>query len=325
MCCNSKYRGFVIGTLPNGKKDIKITPINVHHLELVGNDYIYCMTKKIFHFPAITESFEIPCGHCPECNSKYSKMWADRCLLEMQFHNTCYFVTLTYDDEHLNEQSLNKRDWQLFMKRLRKDQPHRLMFFMCGEYGNLNLRKHYHAIIYDLELPPDDLIEVGTSKSGYPVHISPYLERVWKNGRVTCEVANWNTVCYTARYCTKKLYGDDTELYEQNNLLPPFTLCSKRPAIGLKWFELHPDYLYDFAYLPMPDGNGNSVRITTNRYFDKRMELYNPDKLSVEKIRRINLLKSKNKIIKLTTDATDDTIRSNKLNHLNLRKECERL
>lgn len=45
----------------------------------------------------------LPCGKCVGCRLDYSKEWAIRCTLEMQDYpmDECYFVTLTYDDEHI--------------------------------------------------------------------------------------------------------------------------------------------------------------------------------------------------------------------------------
>ena len=45
----------------------------------------------------------IPCGRCIGCRLKYSRDWADRCMLEAQYHEHNVFLTLTYDDSHLPE------------------------------------------------------------------------------------------------------------------------------------------------------------------------------------------------------------------------------
>lgn len=43
----------------------------------------------------------IPCGRCIGCRLEYSRQWANRCMLELQYHDSAYFVTVTYDDEHV--------------------------------------------------------------------------------------------------------------------------------------------------------------------------------------------------------------------------------
>lgn len=44
---------------------------------------------------------QLPCRHCVGCRLDHSKEWANRILLEQQYHQSSYFVTLTYDDQHL--------------------------------------------------------------------------------------------------------------------------------------------------------------------------------------------------------------------------------
>ena len=72
----------------------------------------------------------IPCGGCVECRLAKSREWADRMMLELDHSKTAIFATLTYSPEHIplsmfddNDEpiyTLDKRDVQLFMKRLRK-------------------------------------------------------------------------------------------------------------------------------------------------------------------------------------------------------------
>ena len=126
---------------------------------------------------------QIPCGKCIGCRLEYSRQWANRCMLELQYHDSAYFVTLTYNEEHVprtglhGEMSLRKRDFQLFMKRLRKKySDDRIRFYAAGEYGTTTQRPHYHAILFGLHL--DDL-QVYKSKDSYKYFTSPGLQRVW--------------------------------------------------------------------------------------------------------------------------------------------------
>lgn len=73
--------------------------------------------RKALNFTTIT----VPCGKCIDCRLDRSRDWALRCMHELQTSEfgAC-FVTLTYDDAHLPEgRSLDYRDFQLFMHRLR--------------------------------------------------------------------------------------------------------------------------------------------------------------------------------------------------------------
>lgn len=59
----------------------------------------------------------LPCGQCVGCRLERSRQWAVRCMNEAQMHKKNCFVTLTYKEA---SKSLRYRDFQLFMKRLRK-------------------------------------------------------------------------------------------------------------------------------------------------------------------------------------------------------------
>ena len=139
--------------------------------------------------PRVTDPYwkdqliQIPCGKCIGCRLEYSRQWANRCMLELQYHDSAYFVTLTYNEEHVprtglhGEMSLRKRDFQLFMKRLRKKySDDRIRFYAAGEYGTTTQRPHYHAILFGLHL--DDL-QVYKSKDSFKYFTSPGLQRVW--------------------------------------------------------------------------------------------------------------------------------------------------
>lgn len=70
-----------------------------------------------------------------------------------------FFVTLTYNDEHLpftlpdgtyvDVPCLCKRDLQLHFKRLRKRlEPKTVKYFAVGEHGDRGARPHYHYLIF---------------------------------------------------------------------------------------------------------------------------------------------------------------------------------
>lgn len=165
----------------------------------------------------ITNYVDIPCRKCIGCRLDYSRQWADRLMIELQRHESAWFVTLTYDDKHLphaiNSSSgelepygtLSKRDCQLFMKRLRKDHAKlypdlHLMYYLAGEYGDTTARPHYHAIIFDLQL--NDLV-IWTKRQGFTYFTSKWLKDRWQNGNAIVAKVTWETCAYTARYIVK--------------------------------------------------------------------------------------------------------------------------
>lgn len=63
----------------------------------------------------------LPCGQCIGCRIDRSRAWAMRCVHQASLYPDNSFVTLTYAPEYLPYNgSLVHRDFQLFMKRLRK-------------------------------------------------------------------------------------------------------------------------------------------------------------------------------------------------------------
>lgn len=57
------------------------------------------------------------------------------------------FLTLTYDDDHLFDSSLNYRDLTLFFKKLRKAGLE-FTYVASGEYGDTSARPHFHVLMF---------------------------------------------------------------------------------------------------------------------------------------------------------------------------------
>lgn len=88
----------------------------------------------------LVHQLTLPCGRCIGCRLERSRQWAMRCMHEASTHTDNSFITLTYTDADLPpDGSLRKKDFQDFMKRLRKyTGPEKVRFYMCGEYGRTN-------------------------------------------------------------------------------------------------------------------------------------------------------------------------------------------
>ena len=79
-------------------------------------------------------TLELPCGQCIGCRLERSRQWAVRCLHEASLHENNSFITLTYDEASMPPGgSLCYRDFQLFMKRLRKVTGK--VTFYCSPYS----------------------------------------------------------------------------------------------------------------------------------------------------------------------------------------------
>lgn len=191
-------------------------------------------------------SLTLPCGQCVGCRLDRAQEWATRLTHEARCHDGSSFVTLTYADEHLPPGgTLVKRDLQLFMKRLREAvEPHRVRFFGVGEYGERLGRPHYHVLVFGWEFP--DRTPWRKSPSGWLTYRSAQLERLWTYGHSEVGTVTVESAGYCARYALKKVLGKgaaehyrrvDVSTGQVFDLVPEFSLMSRRPGIGAGWFE----------------------------------------------------------------------------------------
>lgn len=257
----------------------------------------------------------VPCGRCIGCRLDYSRHWADRLMMELQYHDSAYFITLTYDDQHVpistvcddetgewsGGLTLSKRDYQLFLKRLRflcSDDI--IRYYLAGEYGPNTFRPHYHAIIFGLHL--HDLVRFSKSALGYQYYTSEFLTSVWGLGHVLVGEVSWDTCAYTARYVTKKLTGDLADAaYGQFGLQPPFSSMSTHPhGLGWRYVQDHPEIVRDGkSFISTPDG---SKTLRSSRYLQRLFEIDFPDEAEQLRVVREHMAKQHLKAIRLQTD-----------------------
>ncbi len=298
--CTSPLKGFINGTTENGKKNLIVTPYIVDHIEILDNKKIYVDSPAITSKYALTEFVEIPCGQCIECRLQRSRRWADRCMLELGYHESSYFITLTYDNEYIPKNplidydtgeiyaenaTLVKKDLQDFMKRLRrayeyKGFDNKLRFFACGEYGSQTLRPHFHIIVFGLKL--DDLVLYKRNFNGDNLYNSAFISKLWKKGFSVVGDVTWQSCAYVARYIMKKHLGKDSEFYDVYNIEPEFTLMSRKPGIARQYYDEHKDELFyhDFVSIPTKDG---AKQIYPPPYYEKLFEEDFPENEVVER------------------------------------------
>lgn len=293
MSCYHPLKAFRIGTNPEtGKAINKICSYGVHHLELKRNGTWEQVSSSFLsdnRIKSVLDYQEIPCGKCIGCRLDYSRQWANRCMLELGYHGSSYFVTLTYDDDHVpiryyadpetgeafKSLTLEKRAYQLFMKRLRKRfSDDTIRFFACGEYGSNTFRPHYHAILFGLELP--DLKLFRRAPDGYNYYVSEILSQLWPFGFVLIGQVSWDTCAYTARYVVKKLKGQEAHFYDDHNIEPPFILMSRKPGIARQYYDDHPD-LYDTEYINISTQEGGR-KFKPPKYYDRLFDVDCPEK-----------------------------------------------
>lgn len=194
--------------------------------------------RKTFEMRYGKESYlTVPCGKCEACIERKSNDWASRIYYEWLYAKTSKFLTLTYADHFLTWSNVElnvgsfyeyhrlptlvKRDVQLFMKRLRKRLGNGLRFFLGGEYGEDTGRPHYHLMLLDYDkIYDDDILEIAQS--------------AWSYGGVTQGESNIQRCMYVAKY----IYSTSNfDFRFCKGLQKPFTLQSRRPGLGYKYFQ----------------------------------------------------------------------------------------
>ena len=179
---------------------------------------------------------KVPCGKCTGCRLEKSRQWGVRIMHEAKFRSRSCFITLTYADDHLPPGgTLVLKDYQHFLKRLRKNGPP-IKFYGCGEYGDEDnpnriraSHPHYHFCITNLDF--DDRKFLKWSNSGEPVYTSALLERLWPFGFSSLGAVNFQSAAYVARYTMKKVLGATKQAQEMrdaklNGRLPEFGTMS---------------------------------------------------------------------------------------------------
>lgn len=232
---------------------------------------------------------EIPCGRCRGCRLERSRQWAIRCVHEASLWPHNCFVTLTYDDDHLPPGgTLVKRDVQLFLKRLRKRfSGQKIRFYMCGEYGELRSRPHYHIIFFNLDFPDKYLSPHKSRKRSFslarkfPIYESEILNELWPYGIATIGGVTFETCAYTARYIMKKITGDIAESYYQGRL-PEYNCMSRKPGIAHDWYQSWKDDVYPHDYVVIRNG----LKCRPPRYYDHLFELEDEKEFTKIKWRR---------------------------------------
>jgi len=208
----------------------------------------------------------VPCGRCPQCYKRRISGWSFRLMQEEKVSESAYFITLTYDTDHVpitrnGFMDLSKRDCQLFIKRLRKahenlfySHKHRISritkpikYYLCGEYGGKTHRPHYHAIIFNA--------------------IPELIDKEWKNGTVHYGQVSGASVGYTLKYMSKKA---KIPMHRNDDRTPEFSLMSK--GLGLsyvndKTIAWHHNDLYDRMYLNIEGGK----KIAMPRYIKDKI------------------------------------------------------
>nr|AVQ10173.1 replication protein VP4 [Gokushovirinae environmental samples] len=238
--------------------------------------------KPVFSPPALlARAIFLPCGRCVGCLLERSRQWAVRCMHEARLYDRNCFITLTFRDCSIDSLNLDYVFFQKFMKRLRFHySPNLIRFFMCGEYGDINSRAHYHACLFNHDFD-DKVVFRGE------LFRSPTLERLWPFGFSTIGALTFESAAYVARYVMKKEHGTPVrqildvttgELIEREH---EFCAMSLKPGIGRGFIEKFVSDVYPEDHVVI---NGKDSK--PPRYYDTYFESIRPEEFGRIKERR---------------------------------------
>ena len=230
--------------------------------------------------------FRVPCGKCLPCQKKRRSDWSLRLEHEYLFSDSALFITLTYNDFHLPRHywknkyeyeihpitkqkkrvkqwkeivhspypSLNKKDLQNYIKRLRKQHDKNireiskeikkectakpLRYYAVGEYGTKTRRPHYHMLLFNYDIE----------------NIAPITNQ-WKKGFVDIGTVTGASINYVTKYMFKP-FNSKKDTREK-----PFSCMSRNPIIGHAYLENFGVHHIDTESLEVRDQNGHRRRL----------------------------------------------------------------
>lgn len=195
--------------------------------------------------------------------------------------------------------ALDKREVQLFIKRVRKRQTsystypahYRIKYFAVGEYGANKHRPHYHIIIFNLQLDLNvskpDLNRLEHTKFDGKTHVKVYD---WDKGTATFGKVEAASIGYCFKYISKP---GKIPMHRNDDRTKEFALMSKK--LGLNYLtpamiSWHKADLENRMYINIPDGKkagmpryykdkiyNDTERQVISDAYKRKMELENPD------------------------------------------------
>lgn len=166
----------------------------------------------------------VACHQCWQCIRQKVDDWTGRCIAESQVSYATRSFTLTYGRDprlggvdHVRAAVLTYSDVQAYIRSWRDaGWRGRLRYFVCGEYGSLKGRAHWHGLLF--------------FKDGVPLRPleQQFQDEHWPHGWSYWQLATPNTVQYVTKYIVKEAESDERQYHQ---------MLSKIPPLGTEWFR----------------------------------------------------------------------------------------
>lgn len=178
----------------------------------------------------------VACHKCEECRDQKINDWVGRNIAESKTSAASYAGTLTYGrnkiGEALHERAVIKTysDIQNWLKLLRRH-GYNVRYFITGEFGELNGRVHWHAIMHFKDKRPDWKLNqmIWTPEwaqyegnRGNRKFVDYWGHQVWKP-------INYRSVKYACKYILKNVEGESSQAESAR--------LSKKPPLGTEYFQ----------------------------------------------------------------------------------------
>lgn len=262
---------------------IKLYPENIKQsLKKSHVDYRMLAYERSF---GNQDYFEVPCRYCLNCRTDRQNELVDRAEYEYINYGCGAFVTFTYDDVHLFNNSfidsktgktiatINKKDGKEFLDRLNKlvhkesDRLKRLglpdtlcrkdyKYILTHEYGDSFQRPHIHALFFGLDF----------------AYCERLFWRAWNyKGSIEVGAIKNGGIAYATKYISSQTYGiDDFYKYTYHHLERPSSSHSLEFGEGLyksqiKYIKEHQGcYHWHGVDRPVPQYYKNKFKIISD-------------------------------------------------------------
>lgn len=213
--------------------------------------------------PVEMSGVQLPCGQCGHCRRNRASEWKTRLMNELEYWTDSCFLTLTYSDEELPEdESLEPEELTLFIKRFRKEVGVKIKYYAVGEYGEEELRPHYHMIVFGIPYDWQGFVRL------FPAATDEKLKgmvgvKSWTHGFAHVGTVTRDSIEYVTGYVTKALTGPlATEVYGRREL--PFSRQST--GLGKQFVQDNQEELLKTASI-----QSGSAQLRLPRYYKKKL------------------------------------------------------